>query len=441
MEILARVFSETSGSPRTTRDRFELRQEGTEGRGLDGAAHDGDSRDLGGQVAQQAVTRAAAHEVELVGGLPRGLGELTNRARVTAGERLDDDAHVPGHGVGACHPLGVQGLVDLALHVAGGGEGLLVGVEGARGGGQLAGLGDQLVGVGGRALALPLALDFLKDPHAGDVEEGTHSPVGATLVRNAEVEGGVAHEGFVLNGTQDRPGAAGQEVGALALLDGQAVDRARGVVGATAHDGQGFEAGNRAGADNGPVGGQLAEPAARDTETVEDLVVKVASARGEQAGGRGNRARPTDDARQSVREIVGQEEGRRDAPGVSWVFLQIGEDLIRRVDRRRLITGQVKELAVANALAESIKGTGSALVAVGDDIADEFTVLIEGGPVHAPGINGNGAGIGEAFEGLLQAGDRLGLHRGHVPREGAVVPAARLVLETVDVRDIQAAIA
>ena len=72
--------------------------------------------------------------------------------------------------------LGVQGLVDLALHVAGGGEGFLVGIENAGGGGQFASLGDQLVGVGGRALALPLALNLLKDPHAGDVEERAHSP-------------------------------------------------------------------------------------------------------------------------------------------------------------------------------------------------------------------------------------------------------------------------
>ena len=219
------------------------------------------------------------------------------------------------------------------------------------------------------------------------------------------------------------------------------MDRARGVVGTTAHDGQGFEAGNRAGADDGPVGGQLTEPAARDTETVEDLVVKVAAARGEQAGGRGDRARPTDDAGEAVRKVVGQEEGSSDAPGVSWVFLQIGEQLIRRVDRRRLVTGQVKKLAVANALAESIKGTGSALVAVGDNIADKLAIAVEGSPVHAPRINRDGAGVGEAFEGLLQAGDRLGLHRGHVPREGAIFPAARLVLKTVDVRDIQAAIA
>lgn len=106
-----------------------------------------------------------------------------------------------------------------------------------------------------------------------------------------------------------------------------------------------------------------------------------------------------------------------------------------------LITGQVEELAVANALAESIQGARGALVTVGDDIADKLAIAVEGSPVHAPRIDRDSARVGEAFEGLLQAGDRLGLHRGHVPREGAIVPAARLVLETVDVRDIQAAIA
>ena len=48
-------------------DRFELGEERTEGRGLDGAAHDGHARDLGGQVAQETVTGAAADEVELIG--------------------------------------------------------------------------------------------------------------------------------------------------------------------------------------------------------------------------------------------------------------------------------------------------------------------------------------------------------------------------------------
>ena len=218
------------------------------------------------------------------------------------------------------------------------------------------------------------------------------------------------------------------------------MDGARGVVGTTAHDGQGFEAGDRAGADDGAVGGEFTEPAARDTETVEDLVVKVAAARGEQAGGRGDRARPTDDAGEAVRKVVGQEEGSRDTLRVGGVFLQVGEQLIRRVDGGRLVTGQVEELAVADASAESVKGAGGALVAVGDDVADELTVLVEGSPVHAPRVNGDCAGIRELLEGLLQAGDRLGLHRCHIPREGAVFAAAGLVLKAVDVGDVEASV-
>lgn len=112
----ALVFSDTSGSPRTTRetvfvdtparramsasetflatgrdvdmgrctgcddggavllgegaDGFKLREEGAEGRGLDGSAHDGHAGDLSGQVAQEAVARASTHEVELVGACP-----------------------------------------------------------------------------------------------------------------------------------------------------------------------------------------------------------------------------------------------------------------------------------------------------------------------------------------------------------------------------------
>lgn len=56
------------------------------------------------------------------------------------------------------------------------------------------------------------------------------------------------------------------------------MDRARGVVGTAAHDGEGLEAGDRAGTDDGAVGGQLAEPAARDAETGKDLIVKVTTA-------------------------------------------------------------------------------------------------------------------------------------------------------------------
>ena len=211
-------------------------------------------------------------------------------------------------------------------------------------------------------------------------------------------------------------------------------------MGAAAHDGEGFEAGDSAGADDGAVGGQVAEPAARNAETVEDLVVEVAAARGEQAGGRGDRARPADDAGESVREVVGQEQGRGDALRVGRVFLQVGEELVCRVDRRRLVTGQVEELAVVNASAESVKGARGALVAVGDDVADELTVLVKRSPVHAPRVDRDCAGIGELLEGLLQAGDRLGLHRCHIPREGAVFAAAGLVLKAVDVGDVEASV-
>ena len=96
-------------------------------------------------------------------------------------------------------------------------------------------------------------MDLLEDPHARDIEQRAHSPVGAALVRDAEFEGCVAHEGFILDGAEDRPGSAREEVGALTLLDGQAVHGARGVVGAAAHDCQGFEAGDGAGADDGTV--------------------------------------------------------------------------------------------------------------------------------------------------------------------------------------------
>ena len=211
-------------------------------------------------------------------------------------------------------------------------------------------------------------------------------------------------------------------------------------MGAAAHDGEGFEAGDSAGADDGAVSVKFAEPTARDAETVEDLVVKVAAARGEQTGGRGDRSRPSDDAGESVREVVGQEEGSGDALRVGGVFLQVGEQLVRRVDGGRLVAGQVEELAVADAITEGVKGAGGALVAVGDDVTDELAVLIQGRPVHAPRINRDSAGVGELLEGLLQAGDRLGLHRGHVPREGTVFAAAGLVLETVDVGDVQAAV-
>ena len=44
---------------------------------------------------------------------------------------------------------------------------------------------------------------------------------------------------------------------------------------AAAHDREGLEAGDRAGADDGPVGAQLAEPGARNLQASEDLVVEV----------------------------------------------------------------------------------------------------------------------------------------------------------------------
>ena len=320
------------------------------------------------------------------GAFPVASVSFADCAGVAAGKRLDDDAHVAGHRVGADDPLGVEGLVDLALHVSGGGEGLAIGIENAGGRGQLARLGDQLVGVGGRALALPLALDLLQDPHAGDVEEGTHSPVGAALIGDAHVESDVAHEGPILDGTQDGPGAAGQEVSALAFLDGQTVDRAGRVVGTAAHAvrvrGRGPCMGRRR------FGRQTARrTSARDVESSEDLVVEVAAAGGEQAGRRGDGARPANDTRQSVHEVVGQEEYPRDALSVGGIFLQVGEQLVRRVDGRRLVSRQIEEFAVADALTEGVQGAGGALVTVGDNVADEVAVLIKGSPVHSPRVN------------------------------------------------------
>ena len=158
-------------------------------------------------------------------------------------------------------------------------------------------------------------------------------------------------------------------------------------MGTAAHDGQGFEAGDRAWANNGSVGRQLAEPAARDVESGEDLVVEVAAAGGEQAGRRGDGARPADGTRQSVHEVVGQEEYPRDALSVGGIFLQVGEQLVRRVDGRRLVSRQIEEFTIADALTESVQGAGGALVTVGDNVADEVAVLVKGSPVHSPRVN------------------------------------------------------
>ena len=56
------------------------------------------------RLAQEAVAGAAAHEVELVGGASRRLGQLADSARVAAGKGLDDDAHIRGHRIGTSDP-------------------------------------------------------------------------------------------------------------------------------------------------------------------------------------------------------------------------------------------------------------------------------------------------------------------------------------------------
>ena len=122
------------------------------------------------------------------------------------------------------------------------------------------------------------------------------------------------------------------------------------------------------------------------------------------------------------------------------VLAQEGEQLVRRVDGRRLVTGQVEELAVGDAVAESVQGARGSLVSVGDDVPDEFAVVVKGCPVHAPRVDRDGLGVGELFEGLLQADDRLGLHRRHIPRQRAIGAAAGLVLKAVNVRDVQASV-
>ena len=211
-------------------------------------------------------------------------------------------------------------------------------------------------------------------------------------------------------------------------------------MGAATHDGEGLEAGHRARANDGAVGGQLAEPAARDAEAREDLVVEVAAAGGEQAGRRGDRARPSDDPGEPVSKIVGQEERGGHAAGGLGVLAQVGEQLVRGVNGRGLIAGQVEKLAVRDTLTESVKGARRALVTVGDDVANEASILVEGGPIHAPRIDRDRAGVRELLESLHQAVDRLGLHRRHVPRQRPVLAAAGLVLEAVNVRDFQAAV-
>ena len=77
----------------------------------------------------------------------------------------------------------------------------------------------------------------------------------------------------------------------------------------------------------------------------------------------------------------------RDALSVGGIFLQVGEQLVRRVDGRRLVSRQIEEFAVADALMEGVQGAGGALVTVGDNVADEVAVLIKGSPVHSPRVN------------------------------------------------------
>ncbi len=86
--------------------------------------------------------------------------------------------------------------------------------------------------------------------------------------------------------------------------------------------------------------------------------------------------RPADLATGETAEWSGAREQRR--AGRQLGFLQIGEKLIRRVDRRRLITGQVKEPQSPMRSRKASRVWAVRFVAVGDNIADEIAILIEG---------------------------------------------------------------
>ena len=105
-----------------------------------------------------------------------------------------------------------------------------------------------------------------------------------------------------------------------------------------------------------------------------------------------------------------------------------------------MVARQVKKLPVGDAAAEVVQRPGCALVAVGNHVADQASVLIERRPIDSPRVDRHRAGVGEALKGLLQADDRFGLHRRHVPGEGPILAALGLVLEAVNVGDDQASV-
>ena len=213
------------------------------------------------------------------------------------------------------------------------------------------------------------------------------------------------------------------------------MDRAGRIVGAPANDREALEAGNGAGADDREVLIEFPDPRALDAEPGEHLVVEAPGPRLAQARGRGDGARPPLDAAEAEGEVVGKEEDPPGARRQLGVLEAVGDQLVRRVDRRGLIARHVEEGAVVDEFAKALKGAARAFIPVRARLADALVILIERDEVDAPGVDGDGDGIGEELDGLAQADDRLLQHRVDVPDQGAVL-ADRLVLEAMDIGDL-----
>ena len=102
----------------------------------------------------------------------------------------------------------VKRRVDLLSHLPRLSETWIIRVEECRAGRAFSSLSDKFIRVGGSTFTLPLTLNLLEDPHAGDIEQGTHSPISARLVRHAKLIGGIADERMILERTKNGPGTA-----------------------------------------------------------------------------------------------------------------------------------------------------------------------------------------------------------------------------------------
>ena len=326
-----------------------------EGGGFDRSGDHGQAGRVGGELAQQPVLRAAAHDVDH---LHRGTGQIgrsMDGAGVGGRQGVEDAAHRGGLGERPARRVG-----DPLGHPSGWDEGGVVDVDAWAVAGQPCGSSEEVVEI----VPAPCALALLQQPETADVAQEPDAAVDAELVGEVGRAGRLGEHRSVELEPDEGPGAAG-DVGEALGGGGHRDHRGGGVVRSDRGDLGASVGGAASGArrlDRGQsVGG--------DAEPIEQVGGPLPAANVEQAGGGRVRELGAERTGEPVGDQVGQQHDVRGALPERSPLL--GGELVDRVERQELEAVDAVQLGGVDEGVDLVDHLGRAIVAVGDRFGEQ----------------------------------------------------------------------